>query len=177
MEQISRTWWLVLIRGIVAIIFGILALVWPGITLYVLVIFFGAYAIVGGIFALFAAFGHGVQSKAWLIISGILGILAGIVAFVWPGITTLALLYVIAFWAIFTGIAEIVAGIRARAVIENEWMMILGGILSAIFGVLLIIWPASGALALIWLIAIFAIIYGIVMIVLSFRFKSLAAQT
>ena len=176
MEQISRTWWLVLIRGIVAIIFGILAMIWPGITLWVLVIFFGAYAIVSGLFALFAAFGHNVQSRAWLIISGILGILAGIIAFVWPGITTLALLYVIAFWAIFSGIAEIVAGIQARKVIDNEWMLIIGGILSVIFGILLIIWPGSGALALTWLIGIFAVIYGIAMIALSFKMKNLAPK-
>lgn len=176
MEQIARTWWLVLIRGIVAIIFGILALAWPGITIYVLVIFFGAYAIVSGIFSLFAAFGHGVQSRAWLIISGILGILFGIVTFAWPGITTLALLYVIAFWAIFTGVAEIIAGVQLRKSIDNEWMLIIGGILSVIFGILLIIWPGSGALALTWMIGIFAIIYGIAMIFLSFRVKNLAPK-
>ncbi|MFI6498821.1 HdeD family acid-resistance protein [Nonomuraea typhae] len=175
MEQIARTWWLILIRGICAIIFGILALVWPGITLYVLVIFFGAYAIVSGLFSLFAAFGHNVQSRAWLIISGIIGILAGIVAFAWPGITALALLYVIAFWAIFTGVAEIVAGVALRKDIDNEWMLILGGILSVIFGILLIIWPATGMLTLTWLLGIFAIIYGIAMVVLSFNVKKLAS--
>ncbi|WP_344839570.1 HdeD family acid-resistance protein, partial [Nonomuraea dietziae] len=113
-------------------------------------------------------------SKAWLIISGVLGILAGIVAFVWPGITTLALLYVIAFWAIFTGVAEIFAGIRLRKTIDNEWMLIIGGLLSVVFGILLLTWPASGALALTWLIGVFAVIYGIAIIVLSGKVKNLA---
>ncbi|MBB3731174.1 HdeD family acid-resistance protein [Nonomuraea dietziae] len=174
MEQLASTWWLILIRGICAVIFGILAIVWPGITLWVLVIFFGAYAIVSGIFSLGAAFRHDSGSKAWLIISGVLGILAGIVAFVWPGITTLALLYVIAFWAIFTGVAEIFAGIRLRKTIDNEWMLIIGGLLSVVFGILLLTWPASGALALTWLIGVFAVIYGIAIIVLSGKVKNLA---
>ncbi|MFD1935780.1 MULTISPECIES: HdeD family acid-resistance protein [Nonomuraea] len=174
MEQLASTWWLILIRGICAVIFGILAIIWPAITVFVLVIFFGAYALVNGIFTLVSAFRHNVESRAWLIISGILGILAGIVTFVWPGITTLALLYVIAFWAIFTGVAEIIAGIRLRKAIDNEWMLIIGGLLSVIFGVLLLIWPASGALALTWLIGTFAIVYGIAIIMLSIKVKNLA---
>ncbi|MDR8415143.1 HdeD family acid-resistance protein [Nonomuraea sp. 3-1Str] len=173
MEQIARIWWLILIRGIAALIFGILALIWPGKTLLIVVIFFGAYAIVEGIFAIFAGARHNAQSRAWLIISGILGVLAGIVAFLWPGITSLALLYVVAFWAIFAGITEIVAGIQLRKVVDNEWMLIIGGILSVIFGVLLLIWPGAGLLTLIWLVGVFAIVYGIAMIVLSFRVKKL----
>ncbi|MEU4225618.1 HdeD family acid-resistance protein [Nonomuraea sp. NPDC026600] len=174
MEQIASTWWLVLIRGILAVIFGILALIWPGKTLLVLVIFFGAYAIVSGIFSVFAAFRHGAQSRAWLIISGIIGILAGIIAFVWPGKTVLALLFVIAFWAIISGVSEVFAGIQMRKVIENEWMLIIGGILSVIFGVLLLVQPGAGLLTLAWLVGIFAILYGIAMIVLSFEVKKLA---
>jgi len=172
MQEISRSWWLLLVRGIAAVLFGVLALIWPGITLLVLVIFFGAYAIVSGVFALFAGFRHGAQSRAWLIFSGIIGILAGIVAFVWPGITSLALLYLVAFWAIFTGVSEVVAGIQLRKVIDNEWMLIVGGILSVIFGILLLVWPGAGMLSLVWLIAVFAILYGIAMIVLSLRVKN-----
>lgn len=174
MDQLAGTWWLFLIRGICAIIFGILALIWPGITLLTLVIFFGAYAIVSGVFSLFGALRHGAQGRVWMILSGILGIAAGIIAFAWPGITTIALLYVIAFWAIFAGIAEIIAGIKLRNEIENEWMLIIGGVLSVIFGLLLVIWPRSGALALTWLIGIFAIIYGVTTVVLAFRVKNLA---
>ncbi|WP_336206185.1 HdeD family acid-resistance protein [Nonomuraea sp. LPB2021202275-12-8] len=177
MELLARTWWLVLIRGIAAIIFGILALIWPGITLLVLVVFFGAYAIVDGIFSIMSAFRHGARSRAWSIISGIIGILAGIVAFIWPGITSLALLYVIAFWAILTGVAQIVDGIQLRKEIDNEWMLILGGALSVIFGILLLLWPAAGMLSLVWLIGIFAILFGIALVALSFRVKKLAPKT
>lgn len=172
MQEISRSWWLLLVRGIAAVLFGVLALIWPRITLLVLVIFFGAYAIVSGVSELFAGFRHNAQSRAWLIFAGIIGVLAGIVAFVWPGITSLALLYVIAFWAIFTGVSEIVAGIQFRKVIDNEWMFIVGGVLSVIFGILLLIWPGAGMLSLVWLIGIFAILYGIAMIVLSLRVKN-----
>jgi uncharacterized membrane protein HdeD (DUF308 family) len=172
MREISRSWWPLLVRGIAAVLFGVLALIWPKITLLVLVIFFGAYAIVSGVFELFAGFRHGARSRAWLIFSGIIGILAGIVAFVWPGITSLALLYVIAFWAVFTGVTEIVAGIHLRKVIDNEWMFIVSGILSVIFGVLLLVWPGAGMLSLVWLIGIFAVLYGIAMIALSIRVKN-----
>ncbi|MEV0589130.1 HdeD family acid-resistance protein [Nonomuraea sp. NPDC050310] len=165
---------MLLIRGIIAIIFGIMAMIWPGITLWVLVLFFGAYALVDGVFALFAGFQQPKGSKAWLITMGVLGILAGIVAFVWPGMTTLVLLYVIAFWAIFTGITQIVAGVRLRKTITNEWLLILSGVLGVIFGILLVIWPGAGALAMIWLIAVFAILYGITLCVLAFKVKSLA---
>ncbi|MGW0805673.1 HdeD family acid-resistance protein [Nonomuraea sp. NPDC002799] len=171
MEDISRSWWPLLVRGVAAIIFGILALLWPGITVLVLVICFGAYALVSGVFELIAGFRHGVRSRAWLIISGIVSILAGIVAFVWPGITSLALLYIVAFWAIIAGVSEIVAGIHLRKVIDTEWMLIVGGVLSVIFGVLLLVWPGAGLLSLAWLVAVFAILYGIAMVVLSFQVK------
>ena len=97
-------------------------------------------------------------------------------AFIWPGITSLALLYVIAFWAIFTGVAEIMYGIQIRKEIENEWMLILGGVLSVIFGILLLIWPGAGMLSLVWLIAIFAILYGIAMVALSFKVKKMVPK-
>ncbi|MBB6351319.1 HdeD family acid-resistance protein [Nonomuraea muscovyensis] len=176
MEQLARVWWMVLIRGIAAIIFGILALIWPAITLLVLVIFFGAYALVNGFFTLFSGFRHDAKSRAWLIISGIVSILAGIIAFVWPGITSLALLYVVAFWAIFSGVSEIVAGIQMRKVIENEWVLIVAGALSVIFGILLLIWPGAGLLTLVWLVGVFAVLYGVAMVVLSFKVKKLAPQ-
>ncbi|MGW0197697.1 HdeD family acid-resistance protein [Nonomuraea sp. NPDC003201] len=172
MGDITRSWWLLLIRGLASLIFGILALIWPAITLLVLVIFFGAYALVGGVAELIAGFRHGAESRAWLIISGIIGILAGIATFIWPGITSLALLYVVAFWAIFAGVSEIIAGIKLRKAIDNEWMLIVGGILSLIFGILLLIWPAAGLLSLVWLVGIFAILHGIAMIALSFRVKN-----
>ncbi|MEV4837258.1 HdeD family acid-resistance protein [Nonomuraea sp. NPDC049486] len=172
-QQLARTWWMPLVRGIAAVIFGILALIWPGITLLVLVIFFGAYAIVDGIVAIYSAYRHEVRSRAWAVALGVIGILAGLAAFIWPGITSLVLLYLIALWAIFTGIAEIADGIQLRKVISNEWMLILGGVLSVIFGVLLLLWPAAGLLSLVWLVGIFALLYGITLIALSFRLKKI----
>lgn len=174
MELLSRNWWLLLIRGIIGIIFGIMALVWPGITVFVLVIFYGAYALVDGVFSLFTGLQQPSGSRAWLIVVGLLGIAAGVVTFLWPGITAMVLLYVIAFWAVFTGIAQIVAGIQLRKTINGEWLMILSGVLGVIFGVLLVVQPGRGALALVWLIGTFAVLYGIALCFLAFKVKSLA---
>ena len=172
MVDIARSWWLILVRGLAAVVFGILALAWPGLTLLVLVVFFGAYALVSGVSELFAGFRHGAQSRAWLIISGILSILAGVIALAWPGITSLALLFVIGVWAIVSGVSEIVAGIHLRKQIDNEWLLIVGGALSVIFGVLLLAQPGPGLLSLAWLIGVFAVLYGISMIALAFRVKN-----
>ncbi|MFF5208953.1 HdeD family acid-resistance protein [Streptosporangium sp. NPDC000396] len=174
MEELSRTWWVYLIRGACAILFGLLAIIWPGITIYALVILFGAYAIADGVFALFGS-GRG-GSRIWMIIYGILGILAGIAAFVWPQITALALLVLIATWAIVTGIVEIVAAIRLRKEMQGEWMFIVSGVLSVLFGILLLARPGPGALAVVWLIGTMAIIYGIALIGLAFKVKSLGSH-
>ncbi|MEO3888515.1 HdeD family acid-resistance protein [Nonomuraea sp. B5E05] len=167
---------MLLIRGLAAIVFGFLALIWPGMTLLVLVVFFAAYVLVNGVFALLSAFRHGARSRVWLLISGIVGILAGVVAFAWPGITSIALLYVVAFWAIVSGVAEVIAGIQLRKDIDNEWMLIVGGILSVIFGVLLLIWPGAGLLSLVWLLGAFAILYGIAEIALALRVKNFTSS-
>lgn len=171
---VARNWWVMLLRGLAAILFGILAFVWPGITLLVLVIFYGAYALVDGVFAIVAAFSDNVGKERWwvLFLEGLLGIAAGIVAFLWPGLTAFALVYVIAAWAIVTGVLEIVAAIRLRQEIEGEWFFALSGVASIIFGVLMAIWPATGALALVWLIAGYAIVFGVLMIALAFRLRS-----
>lgn len=172
MGEVSRSWWLLLVRGIAAVIFGLLALLWPGITVLVLVAFFGAYALVSGIVAVVAGARNAGGHRVWLIVTGILGILAGIIAFVWPGITSLALLYLVAAWAIFGGVADIMTGIKMRDVIDNEWEHIVAGALLVIFGVLLLVWPGAGLLALAWLVGVFAILYGIAMIALAFRVKN-----
>jgi uncharacterized membrane protein HdeD (DUF308 family) len=128
LSVLSENWWALLLRGIFALLFGLLALFLPGITLFVLVLLFGAYALVDGVFAVVAGIRGAIGGRMWaLIIEGVLGVLACILAFVWPGITALALLYVIAFWAIFTGVAEVVATISLRREIEGEWALIAGG--------------------------------------------------
>lgn len=174
---LSRNWWALALRGLAAILFGILAFAWPGITLFVLVIFFGAYLLVDGIFAIVAAVrAAGEEARWWLLlIEGILGVVAGLVAFFWPGLTALALLYLVAAWAIVTGIMEIVGAIRLRRELVGEWALILSGVLSFIFGVLLVVIPArAGLLSLTWLIGIYAIAFGVIMLVLAFRVRGLA---
>jgi uncharacterized membrane protein HdeD (DUF308 family) len=175
---LSRSWWAVGLRGLAAVIFGILALLWPSLTFFVLVILFGAYALVDGIFAAVAAI-RGRESLldwGWLLAEGIIGILIGIVAFVWPNETALVLLYLIAVWAILTGIVEIVQAIRLRRVISNEWLLILGGAASVVFGILLILFPSSGAVAVVWLIGIYAIIFGLLLLGLAWRLRGLQQQ-
>lgn len=174
---LSRNWWALALRGLAAILFGILAFAWPGLTLFVLVIFFGAYLLVDGIFAIVAAVrAAGEEARWWLLlIEGVLGVVAGLVAFFWPGLTALALLYLVAAWAIVTGIMEIVGAIRLRQEIVGEWALILSGVLSFIFGVLLVVIPArAGLLSLTWLIGIYAIAFGVIMLVLAFRVRGLA---
>ncbi|MEV7008046.1 HdeD family acid-resistance protein [Streptosporangium sp. NPDC051022] len=177
MEELSRTWWVYLVRGVCALLFGLLAIFWPAITVLALVVVFGAYAIVDGVFALFGAGrGAGAGSRGWMIFYGVVSVLTGVVVFIWPGITALVLLLFIAAWFVVTGVLEIVAGIRLRRTVVNEWMFIVGGVLSLLFGILLFLWPAAGALAVVWLIGIMAILYGIALVVLSFRVKALGAR-
>ena len=173
--QLVRNWWLFLIRGIAAILFGLAAFLWPEITLAVLVLLFGAYALVDGIFAIIAGIAARREQERWwmMILVGLAGIATGVLTFFWPDITALVLLYFIAGWAIVMGIFQIAAAIRLRREIEGEWLLILAGIASVIFGVLMVIRPGAGALAVIWLIGIYALLFGILMIVLAFRLRGL----
>ena len=169
---LARNWWSLVLRGAIAILFGILAFIWPGITVLVFVALFAAYAIIDGILAIISAFR---DSRNWLalVIEGVLGLAAGIVAILWPGITALALLYLIAAWAVVTGIFEIAAAIRLRREISNEWLLGLAGLLSIVFGIILFLFPGSGALAVVWIIASYAILFGILLIALGLRLRSL----
>ena len=172
---LSRNWWALALRGLAAIVFGILAFVWPGITLWALILLFGAYMLVDGVFAIVAAVRVAGEAARWwlLLVEGILGVLAGIVAFVWPGLTALALLYFVAAWAIVTGIFEIVGAIRLRLEIEGEWALILGGALSVLFGVLLVVvGPGVGLLSLVWLIGVYAVAFGVLLLILAFRVRN-----
>ena len=176
LETLSRRWWAVALRGVAAILFGVLALVWPGITVFALVMVFGAYALVDGAFTLVAAFGdrdggRTRGSRAWLFARGIAGILTGIIAAVWPGITALALLWLIAFWAMVAGVFDIVAAFQLRKEMRREWLLALSGALSVLFGVLLLVWPAAGVLTLVVLIGIAAIAFGITLLMLALRLR------
>ncbi|MBX5493540.1 MAG: HdeD family acid-resistance protein [Chloroflexi bacterium] len=172
-DQLLSNWWLLLVRGVIAVLFGILAFIWPGLTLLALVLLFGIYTLADGLLALWLTFVAAREQRRWwpFLVEGIAGVAAGILTFIWPGITALVLLYIIAAWAIVTGILEIIAAIRLREVIEGEWLLGLGGVLSILLGVLLAAQPAAGALALVWLIAAYAVVFGVVLIALALRVR------
>lgn len=173
-RTLSQNWWLLVLRGLLAILFGVLAFVWPGITILTLVILFGVYAIIDGLVAVGTGIARTRESARWwtFLVEGLISLAAGAVALLWPGLATLVLLYVIAAWALFTGILEIVTAIRLRHEITNEWMLGLGGLLSVLLGILVFLQPAAGSLAIIWTIASYAVIFGILLIVLGFRLRS-----
>jgi uncharacterized membrane protein HdeD (DUF308 family) len=172
LHALARYWWLILLRGIAAIIFGVLAFIWPGITLVTLVLLWGAFTLVDGALALaHAIMGGNVGSRWWLALIGVLGILVGLLTFMWPGLTALVLLVFIASWAIVLGILEIIGAIRLRKEIDNEWAIGLSGALSVLFGVVLLIAPGAGALALIWVIGAYAIVFGILLVMAALKLK------
>ena len=169
----APSWWALALRGLVAILFGLAALFWPGLILTVLIVLFGAYALVDGIFAVIAAFrssGRGMR-RTLLLIEGAIGILFGILALFWPGLTALALIYIIAWWAILSGIARITMAIMLRREIENEWSIAFSGVLSVILGIVLILLPGAGLLAYTWLIGLLALALGIALIYYAFRVR------
>ena len=174
LRAMADKWWLVLLRGIAAIIFGVLAFVWPVITLLTLTFLWGAFAVADGILALWGAItGPSGQmgSRVWLAIVGIAGILAGLLAFAWPGVTALVLLLFIAVWAIIIGVMQIWGAIQLRKEIKGEWLLALSGALSVAFGVLLLVQPGAGALAVVWIIGWYAILAGCIYIALAVRLK------
>jgi uncharacterized membrane protein HdeD (DUF308 family) len=177
LHTLSRYWWLILLRGIAFIVFGVLAFMWPGLTLVTLVLFYGAFAIVDGVLALAHAImgGGEMGSRWWLVLVGVAGIAAGIVTFMWPGLTALLLLVFIATWAIVLGVFQIAGAIRLRKEIENEWTLILSGALSVGFGLVLLAAPGAGAVGLIWVIASYAVVFGVLLVMLAFRLKKHAA--
>jgi uncharacterized membrane protein HdeD (DUF308 family) len=171
-NELARHWWVIGLRGVAAIIFGILAFVWPGITLAVLVLLFGAYALVDGILDIIVGFRGDASHRVMLLVEGIVGVLAGLAAFAWPGLTALVLLYIIAFWAIVTGVLEIVQAIRLRQAISNEFALIIGGVLPVLFGIVLLAAPGTGALAVIFIIGAYAIVFGVALLGLAWRLRS-----
>lgn len=172
-------WRMVALRGVAALGFGILTLVWPGLTLWALVVLFGAYALVDGAVVLGAAIANRVpigRSRGWLVFDGIVGVAAGIVTFAWPDVTALALLFVIAAWAIITGVVEISTAIELRQVIHNEWLLGLAGVASVVFGILLVITPGAGALVITWLIGWYALFFGVMLLSLAWRLRSIGTD-
>ncbi|MEJ2747976.1 MAG: HdeD family acid-resistance protein [Anaerolineae bacterium] len=175
LKTLSHYWWLVVLRGVLAMIFGILAFVWPDITIGALVLLFGIYALVDGISALASGIANRTDNRRWwvLLLEGIAGIAAGIIAFVWTGITAVVLLYVIAAWALVTGVMEIAAAFALREEIDGEWALGLSGLASIIFGFIFFFNPGAGALALVWIIGAYAILFGALLIYLGFNVRDL----
>lgn len=178
MEVLARNWALVVLRGAAAVLFGLVTLLAPAISLAVLVFFFGAYALADGIFTAIAAVANRRNAPRWgaLLVSGLLGIVVGLVTFIWPGVTALALAYIIAFWAIVLGIGEIAAAVRLQRAGKGEWVLLLAGVLSIAFGLLLALSPAVGALALVFWIGWFALVIGFVRIVTGLRLHRWARE-
>ena len=171
--NLAGKWWALLLRGVLAVLFGLVALFLPGLTLWALVLLFGAYALVDGIFAIVSAVRAAERHMRWwpLLVEGVAGIVIGVLTFVWPGLTALALLYFIASWAIVTGVFEILAAIRLRREIRGEWLLALTGVLSVVFGLLLFIFPGAGALTVVWLIGVYALVFGVVLVGLALRLR------
>lgn len=172
-DSLSHNWWAVVLRGVLGLLFGIITFFAPGLSLAALVTLYGAYALVDGVFAIVSAVRRrGTERWGMLLLEGIAGIAAGLVTLVWPGITAIALLYLIAAWSLFTGIMEVVAAVRLRKVITGEWMLGLSGVLSIGFGILLMLFPGVGALAVVLWIGAYAIMFGALLIGLGFRLRS-----
>jgi uncharacterized membrane protein HdeD (DUF308 family) len=176
MILIAKNWWSLALRGLLGVVLGIVTFVWPGITLSALVFLFGVYALLDGIFNLAGAWQRARQHERWgsFLFEGVVGVLAGLVTIVWPAITALALVAIIAAWAMVTGIFEIAAAIRLRKHITGEWLLALSGLASVIFGVLLLVAPITGALVIALWFGAYALVFGALLIALAFRLRSWA---
>ena len=174
-ETLKRHWWVPVIRGIAAIVFGVIAFTHPGLAAATLVLFFGAWVLIDGIFRIIGAIGHRASDpdRGWHLVIGILGIIVGLLTFHAPGITALALVIYVAAWALMMGASEIVLAVKLRREIKGEWFLILMGLISIVFAIMLLWNPIAGAATLIWLIAWYAIIFGILGIIFGFRLRSL----
>lgn len=178
LQSLTRSWWLMLLKGIAGILFGISAFIWPGVTVLALTLLYGAFALADGLFSLGAAFSGGGERAIptwWLALMGVLGIAAGAVAFLWPGLTAFALVIIIGAWAVAIGVLEIIGAIWLRHEIDDEWMLIAAGILSVLFGLALLLRPALGALALAWAVGVFALLYGLLHVAFALRLRRVPA--
>jgi len=172
---LARNWWALALRGVASILFGILAFALPGVTLAVIVVLFGAYALVDGILAIVSAIRalHGHKPWGSFLLEGAFGIVIGLVTFFVPGVTLVFVVTLIAIWAIVTGALEIAAAVRLRRHVPGEWVLILTGIVSVLFGILLFAAPLTGALVIVWWLGAYAVLFGILLLVLAFRLRSL----
>jgi uncharacterized membrane protein HdeD (DUF308 family) len=173
---LASHWWMVLLRGLAAIAFGVVALLWPAMTLLTLVLVYGVFALADGVLSLFGAMtGTAKSSSNWLLaLVGVLGIVAGLLALLWPAVVAVGLVLYVGLWAIFRGVVDVVTAIRLRKDIPHEWTLALSGLLSIVFGFLIFMAPSLGVLAVIWVIAFCAILEGLLLCALAFRLRGRA---
>jgi uncharacterized membrane protein HdeD (DUF308 family) len=172
-QPLTSNWWALALRGVLGILLGLVALTRPGVTLAAIILVVGAYMFVDGVVAIMASL-RGMRAGdrwGWMLVEGIIGIVAGIIVFRTPATAAIVLVWLVAFWAIMHGAAEIGAGIRLRKMIENEWLLILAGVLSLVLGILILMRPGLGVLLLVTWIGVYALFAGIVTLMLAFRVK------
>ena len=172
-RSLARNWWMLALRGVLSIAFGVLVFFWPDLAWMVVIGLFAGYAILDGILAITAAVAGHERGRRWraLVVEGVVGIGAGVLTLVWPEVTGMVLLYLIGFWAVLTGVLEIAAAVRLRKEIEGEWVLGLAGLLSVGFGLVILLLPAAGALAVAWLIGASAVTFGVLMLALGLRLR------
>ena len=173
-KNLAKNWWLLALRGLFAILFGIVILAWPGLTIEILVIIYGVFALVGGILSIIIGlFSIGKSSNWWVMfLEGILGFIVGGIVLKWPAISLLLLIVIIGLWAIISGIIQIITAIFVRQEIKNEWLMGLSGLISLLFGLVILSWPISSIIVVSWLIGFYALLLGIFLIVFGFQVKA-----
>lgn len=173
-DLFTRSWWLLALQGVVAIAFGVLAIMWPGLTLLWLVALFAAYALLQGGAAIFASIrGRRVESKWWVVLLlGLVSVVAGVLAIFYPAITALMLILLMGANALVNGVLQLVVAVRLRRQIRREWLLMASGIISIIFGALVMLFPAGGALAMVWLVSFYAVLTGVLLLALAFRARS-----
>jgi uncharacterized membrane protein HdeD (DUF308 family) len=168
-----RNWWALALRGVAAIVFGLIALLAPGFVVLWLALLFGAYALVDGIFAIVAGIRAAERHERWwpFALEGVASVVVGVIALVMPVAAALALLYFVSAWAILTGVLRISAAIRLRKEIRGEWLLILNGALSVLLGILIVARPAIGFVTLVWVLGAYAMVYGVVLVGLGFKLR------
>jgi uncharacterized membrane protein HdeD (DUF308 family) len=175
---LARNWWSLMLRGLLGVVLGVIAFAWPGITLAGIVIVFGAYALIGGVLSIAGAVKAAQAHERWgvLVIEGVLGIAAAAVTVLWPAITAIALVYIIGAWAIVIGAMEIAAAVRLREFISGEWLLLLSGIASLVFGILIMMNPLIGAVVMALWFGIYAFVFGVILIALAMRLRGMRHQ-
>src|SRR5262249_10239510 len=170
---LARNWWALALRGVLAIVIGLIAFLQPGVFVASLVLLFGAYVLVDGVFSIIAGIRAAERHERWwpFALEGLASIVVGILAFVMPAATALVLLYFVAAWAIVTGAIRIGAAVRLRREVRGEWLLILNGALSVILGILIVVRPGTGLLTLVWLLGVYAVIFGVMLVGLALRLR------